>query len=87
MIIRTYTDDGKLTNEHKLSDENNYAEFYNMIYINILRRVDKKHVIKLCVDLLRRTNVNSELIGIIEQKQIDPIIGEYVDKNFWDLLD
>jgi len=54
MIIRTYTDEGELINEHKISDENDYAEFYNMLYVNILRKFDDKQVIKLCIDLLRR---------------------------------
>jgi len=64
MIIRTYTDEGELINEHKISDENDYAEFYNMLYVNILRKFDDKQVIKLCIDLLRRIliepTINSE---------------------------
>lgn len=64
MIIRTYTDNEELINEHKLSDKDNYQEFYNMLYVNILRKFDDKQVIKLCVDLLRRVliepTINSE---------------------------
>lgn len=87
MIIRTYTNEGKLINEHKISDENNYAEFYNMLYVNILRKFDDEHVIKLCIDLLRRVLPEPKINIDLKVKQIDPIIGEYVDKIFWDLLD
>ena len=71
MIIRTYTDEGELINEHKISDINNYAEFYNMLYVNILRKFDDKQVIKLCVDLLRRVliepTINSEYRNKMEE--------------------
>ena len=71
MIIRTYTDEGELINEHKISDINNYAELYNMLYVNILRKFDDKQVIKLCVDLLRRVliepTINSEYRNKMEE--------------------
>ena len=71
MIVRTYTDEGELIHEHKISDINNYAEFYNMLYINILRKFDDKQVIKLCVDLLRRVliepTINSEYRNKMEE--------------------
>ena len=71
MIIRTYTDEGELINEHKISDINNYAEFYNMLYVNILRKFDDKHVIKLCIDLLRRVlpkpKINSDYRNKMEE--------------------
>ena len=71
MIIRTYTDEGELINEHKISDKDNYQEFYNMLYVNILRKFDDKQVIKLCVDLLRRVliepTINSEYRNKMEE--------------------
>jgi len=67
MIIRTYTDNEELINEHKLSDKDNYQEFYNMLYVNILRKFDDKHVIKLCIDLLSRSSIDSQIIKEIKE--------------------
>lgn len=85
MIIRTYTDKEELINEHKISDQDNHAQFYHMVYVNILSVFDNERVINLCIDLLK--NILPEPKVNIKIKQIDPVIGEYIDKNFWDLLD